>query len=824
MAITTYNSTLREWEDIIRVNLKVTNPALLKSGALGILTNYLAGIKYDNLSYYSKVFQEMNVGLAQDFNSLLYHSTIFGAKLQFAIPATLTSSLVIPELKLAQVEKLKYFIPKNTTFTDSNNLSFLVESDITVEITSATVRATSWDKEQGSKKLTVTRAPNPNQPGAYLYLINNNDIRQYKREFESFRTPSYNVGDSYNFSMGITDLSEIKAINAWVNTGDEIDLAKLDKFDTEDIEDIIEPGKNYQLEQYDIKFQKFNSSGQDHDLFLEIYENSLNFETGDGIHGVVIPENSQIIIELQTTKGRYGNVPNSEFLIRNVQVTEYYNGTNIEKKYDTSVNGLSTSGSTGGSTAHSTEDMRETILSKINTRNSIVTENDYENMFNYNGIKPFVDAKFIDAKAFVFLFNVIKDNDAVVPTTAINLREVDLMQDPFYPTYAYGGEILISPFYYKNKSPNTIDAYILNPRYVIDWKKAPNSPSEIDTNVYRVDLAITYDFTQRKSYIEIIDGAVEDYNYYFNSSQFGVSMILNQLNNFKLPIDDRYTDEFCILEEPLTDMTLNVEKDGEILASYVSEGPDHPLSLKQTFYKYFKEVESSTQPVYPIESSLGYLDNILNNTMSTVSNILVGDTNQTIETYLLRLPFLSQDYFYSIPAEEIFEQLDQYFMIDHYDEIINYNTQLTQTFHNTIDIPTRYHDFLFEKNNNGILSTPRIPINLAIYVDNDKFLTSQYSDTEDLRLQIKIFTIKFLKQYEGFMISYFESDLEKAIWNEFSPLLKNINVGQPQLFVVQNSATIYDSIQENLSFDDVLEFVPPYFYYDYNNIEVTLEI
>ncbi len=821
MAITTYNATLKEWENIIRVNLKVTNPALLKSGSLGILTNYLAGIKYDSMQYYSKVFQESNVGLAQDFNSLLYHSTIFGAELQLANPATLTSSLVIPELKLSQVQKLEYHLYKNSTFTDINGLPFILETDINVEITSGVVKATSWDKENGSQRLAVTRAPNPNVPNTFLYLINNSSIRQYKRTFQNFVCTSYNVGETFEFSTGISDISQLKEISVWVNTGDNLDLNLLDQVDTDEIEDITTPGKTYNIEKYNIKYHKFGSSSRDKDMFLEIFENSLNFETGDGLHGVVVPGGAQIIVEIQLTQGKRGNIPNSEFIVRNVQVTEFYNRTNITNSYETSVNGISTTGSSGGGNVQTVEEMRSSILANISTRNSVVTENDYENMFQNNGIKPFVDAKFIDAQAFVFLFNVLYDNDNIVKSTAVNMKEIDLLENPFYPTYDYMGERLISPFYYKNKTANTVDAYILNPLYYIPWTAAEDSPEENDNNIFRVDVAITYDFTVNKSYIEIVDGAIDEYIYHFKAEQFGSTMILDSTNNFKLAIDDRYTDEYCVLNEALTGLKLTVEQSGDILATYVSDGPCHPLVLKQTFYKYFQEEEEA--PAYPITSSFSYLDNALNNSIATGENLITAPP-EGYSTYILRVPFFSEEYFYLLPSDEIFEIVDKYFKVKLHDQIINYNTQLTQTFHNTIDIPTRYYPYLFEKNNNGVLTTPKLPIDIKIFVDNEQFLTARYNDTEELKLDIKIFCINYLKSEEGFMIEFYETNLEKAIWNQFAPMLRNVRVDSPSLFTVKNSAMIYEDIQDNLSFEDVLTFVPPYFHYDYANIQITLDI
>jgi len=68
----TFNQTLDQYEDIVRVNMKVTNPTLLKSGTLGVITNYIANLKFDTYQFYTKVFKEMNIGLAEDFKSLLF--------------------------------------------------------------------------------------------------------------------------------------------------------------------------------------------------------------------------------------------------------------------------------------------------------------------------------------------------------------------------------------------------------------------------------------------------------------------------------------------------------------------------------------------------------------------------------------------------------------------------------------------------------------------------------------------------------------------------------------------------------------------------------
>jgi hypothetical protein len=327
MALVTYNATLVEWENIIRVKLKVTNPSLLKSGSLGILTNYLAGIKYDTLQFYTKIFQEMNVGLAQDFNSMLYHSSVYGTELEFAVPSILNSAIIIPEIALGNTSQIIYTIPRYSSFIDANGFHFIFESEIRFEVNSSRITATAWNPQYGTRTLTITKTNNPNIPGTNIYLIHNSDALQYRREFYLFEVPQYDVGDTYDFSIAINEVSSLKGLQAWLNTGDSINQSEIFKFERIDPEEITgyeAPDRDLNLTDLNIRYYKFDSSVRDQDIFLEITENSLNFETGNGTHGMVLPAGAQILIEIQKTDGVSGNVPNSEYLLPNISVTEKF--------------------------------------------------------------------------------------------------------------------------------------------------------------------------------------------------------------------------------------------------------------------------------------------------------------------------------------------------------------------------------------------------------------------------------------------------------------------------------------------------------------------
>jgi hypothetical protein len=469
--------------------------------------------------------------------------------------------------------------------------------------------------------------------------------------------------------------------------------------------------------------------------------------------------------------------------------------------------------------------MRENIFSRITVRNSIVTENDYELLFKYQDTKPFVDAKFMDATAFVFLFNVLRNNDEVIPSTSVNMRESDLMENSFYPELDYAGHKLISPFYYKNVNMNRIDAYMVDPSVPISLRGDLRSPNASTLADYRVEVAITYNFEKNASYIEIISGAQEDLEYYFISDDFVVNLTSSTNDNaapFTYQISTLFTDSYCILRKPLKGISLHVRNpQGQVLASYIADGEYDQITKKQTFYKYFQEVETPSEISELTPDVISYADNHRSDVMSTLGDITTGNDYHT-EKYILRLPFISKDYFDSKSAEEMHGIMDSFFIANYTEEFIPYNALVTQAFHNTIDLPPKYVDSIFEDNTMETITSPKMPIEIEIFIDQNAFLSSKYGNKTDLEIAIRIQTIIFLKQKEGFIIDFFETDLENHLFNYFSPLIKNITVLSPTFFRTNGSQMIYNSIQSELDFQDVLDFIPPFFHYDYNNMKINV--
>jgi hypothetical protein len=305
--------------------------------------------------------------------------------------------------------------------------------------------------------------------------------------------------------------------------------------------------------------------------------------------------------------------------------------------------------------------------------------------------------------------------------------------------------------------------------------------------------------------------------------------VLSSDNAFKQEVNEIYTDPYCIIREYWTGISLEISErvdlnnyNNNLLMKYYSNEIYNQLHKKQTFYKYF--VESDNTNLNINLTNTGYIDNHYNEVMSTPVDIFETAQALESESVLLRIPFIDRDYFYGKPAPEMYEIMDQYFIADYLEDAINYNTQLTQAFHNTIDIPPKYYSYLFEENTMDVLETPVIPIKVELFLNSDAFLTSSYGNITDFEIAVNMEIITFLKEREGFMIDFFETDLEKHIYNTFSPIIRNIKVGSPTLFRVNNAAVVYEGIQNNLEFKDLLDFIPPYFYYDYNNIDLTINM
>jgi len=820
MAIQSFENNLLIYEQILQDKFKVKNPYLLKTGTLATIINILAYNKYDTFDYYNQVFQESTPALAKDFNSMLFHSTFYGVEIEMAKPAVFSVYLQIPQINTDNIESYEYIIPKNTAFTTTEGLPLIIENEIQIIQSDSKIKAYSFiDNAKTELNIITTKDDN----GNIIYLIQYDYVYQYKRLFYKNVIPSYEFGTNYIFDIGIDSYKNIYKINSWLNENplNTVDLNLLYKYDTNNIQ------YSFNFTPLNIKYYDFNSTRYDYDIFLDIQINNLIFKVGSGINGKYINEGSEIYTELKLTQGEDGNLENIEFNIPDIIViTTNING--IKETFKSNINGFSISSGSGGCLVEDIESIRSKIFNKIKTRNGIVTLSDFENYFTLNGIKPFIDSKFINGSNVIFIFNALKYKNELVNTTSKNLPELTISNNPFYPVIIIDDKEYISPFYYKKLNNNITQAFSIDSNIDIPLFSSLSSDDEVLLE-YKVKLSLIYDFKTKKSYLKL-DNYQNDFIYKLSCNLFNCEF--NYGNNFTYEINTRYTDTYCIVNDYLYNFRLDVvNPDGvTVLKLFNYKSKDrmyYQLKLRQEIYKFYLETKEDYPDIEEQETTatLAYLDNDYADIMNTVESLYEPVKGGNIP-YLLRLPFIDKDFYDKVDYQEFYSILEQFFTIGTNQNNFSLTSRIQQCFYNTIKIEDKYQPYLFEQNN-IIIPSPKIPIQLDILIDSMELYLSKYDTQYDLEFDLKLKITEFLTTKEGFEISFYESELEDYLYNYFNSdkkVLKNIDIKTPKMFIVNNAEDIYYNMIQDLSIFETLEFIPPYFYYDYNNILINTKI
>ena len=420
--------------------------------------------------------------------------------------------------------------------------------------------------------------------------------------------------------------------------------------------------------------------------------------------------------------------------------------------------------------------------------------------------------------------NALKHNEKILNTTSINVSELDIANNPFYPEIDYNGKTLISPFYYKNLNNNITQAYIVNPKISVPLFASSNTDASlyIDNVVY---LSIEYDFAKKKSYI-ILTNTKDDYTYNIKTNQFQIT--LNYGNNFKWEVNKIYTDDFCIIKDYLYNFDVEI-LDGNgnhVMTLYNRDnvnGKFHQLKLKQEIYKYYIKLKEDNYNVTTSTVATDYLENQLFQILNTVEQFIQPIENGEL-SYLLRLPFIDKEDYSAIEYQTFFNILDSFFIVKENKNKIGLTTQVQQCFYNTIDIPQEWQPYIFEEKS-LIIKKPQIPIIINLNINSNYLLISKYQNLDNLIFNMKLKIINFLTQKEGFQIEFYESEIENSLYDEFNnqyKIINNIEFVSPKKFITKTGDEIYYELINKYEADEVIKFVPNYFYFDYDNININV--
>ena len=451
--INTPDSYLSQVNYDLQTTLGIKDTKLISTGALSVLANMLSNIAFDAQKYYEYVVKEFNVATAQQFKSMLFHASVYSYNFNLALPASVTAYIVIPKITLPDDRKIKYTIPAFSTFT-LNNAVFRIKGEIDIEITNNNFTA-MMTENTNIYQLDIIEGVDENNNPVYYVVIPSDKVVQLERLVEKFVTPDYDIGDNVSFNVTIPQDNQIYRMKAFVNknTNPPLDSTKLETVPLDFIDKYFP-----QLEEFELKYFKFNSNALDKVIFASFidYQN-ITFTLGNGLYGYKLDTNDELFIIIEYCKGIEGNVAPGLAQLENIPYYEINTVTGDTIVFNTvNVNIKTETPATGGANTSDIEDIRFGILKKITERNSLITQLDFEKYFANPITKQLatVISRQIDTMSpMVTVYNILHDpySFEILKTVTLNKSSSECFSTDNWcinPTETYNDIEMISPFIY----------------------------------------------------------------------------------------------------------------------------------------------------------------------------------------------------------------------------------------------------------------------------------------------------------------------------------------------------------------------------------------
>ena len=351
-----------------------------KLGIIGYLLNILGWTNYDLKQYYDNLFKESFVTTARDEFNLRLHSSIYGYNPSFAHYSTAHGSFIFDFNSLPQ--RAYDTVKREAIFS---NIAFNVN---------------------GYKFFTNATYHFFDDNDQYYCLIYTGDnIISVPSPTRRIEVPFYNV-----FQLG-QSLTEIVIQDYQFGTHYPV-LIELDNFLSSievrigNVGEVFNPENSFNSfgTIYDVKPIKYLESPNSKSCFIKSngsYEYILEF--GSGIRGLHVPDRNAIA-KLFTTDGENGNISTQS--TPKVDSSNYYfklykqNGSITTGSISQSILKIQFDYSDGGTDPLSGEQLRNSIINYIQTRDNFISEKDFYNIAD----------KYMDDFEFIFRKETFVDN------------------------------------------------------------------------------------------------------------------------------------------------------------------------------------------------------------------------------------------------------------------------------------------------------------------------------------------------------------------------------------------------------------------------------
>lgn len=437
---TTPEEFVNYYYEQLKADLGLYDLQISKVGFIGYILNLLGYTHFDLKQYYDSLFKEAFVGTAQDEESQYLHASTYGYIPTFATESTATGTIefdMINWLPRRQPDVVRREVNVGYEYTSGTysalNSTFEIESYqfivdafykfIEVENNGSYYYYVEIITADGEK---ITLPSSSSLISAPLYTTTQCTEKEISFELKSYNFGSY---ETYYFD---------------IDPG--YYLSNLRVFVTEENSTVEE--------EYDIKYTKYLEKGNDKCVFLrKITSTSYIIEFGSGIRGKWI-SSAQIRLVIRSTIGTAGNLIDKTStkipISGSILAFDYMLSTSGEYVPITGSNPVITQQplidfdySEGGLNPLSGEDLRDAIINYIQTRDNMISQQDFYNI----AAQYYDDFKFLFKKFNVYdnIFHLCRSfrdhNQTILYTTnhndpVMNLRATTL---PGYTITAVAG-------------------------------------------------------------------------------------------------------------------------------------------------------------------------------------------------------------------------------------------------------------------------------------------------------------------------------------------------------------------------------------------------
>jgi hypothetical protein len=389
---TTPEEFVNYYYEKLKTDLSVYNLQISKVGFVGFFLNLLGYTHFDIKQYYDSLFKEAFVGTAQIEESQYLHASTYGYIPTFASSSIATGTIEFDMInwlprRQAGVVRREVIIGYSSESSEISSSSFKSDDfDFFIDAIYKFIEVEINGSYYYYADILTSDGVKYNIPSASSVItVPLYSTRQYIKQEVEVQLPSYNFGSfqTHYFSIPAGHyLTDLKVYITKNNSSTE--------------------------EEYDIKYTKYLEKGTDKSVFLRKYS-STNYilEFGSGIRGEWVSA-ATVRLVIKYSRGNAGNLidkTDSKLQISgNTYAFDYkmidgsLTTTTAESLSIIQVPLVNFDYSEGGEDPLSGEDLRDDIVNYIQTRENLVTRQDFYNIAS----TYFDDFKFMFKKINIF--------------------------------------------------------------------------------------------------------------------------------------------------------------------------------------------------------------------------------------------------------------------------------------------------------------------------------------------------------------------------------------------------------------------------------------